>query len=400
MYVMNFTIILFIQLIVLCGSAVVPGCEIDPFVSNAPLLIRSGTSKILYPSYNKTTVRFNVGDTVEFSCPQTTLLVDGARTESIVEATCISNQLFRLTGKKFLWNQISCDKTPVSTSRFVTGSCGSNTRLAEIGFQLDSTRFLHTMTVCFNTKTQSSLWCQTEISSNIASRVSGTPRPYFFQDEGFYNFTVNNFYTRSRQRKTINNLLGLPNNSLKYIDNGSLYYLARGHLSARADFVYAAQQNATFKYINTAPHWQSFNGRNWNIAEADTRSYASSRNVSLQVWTGTYGIATLPHENTRQQVDLYLYVNNGDKAMPVPAMFWKLVYNPADRRGVVLIGLNNPHQSDVSKNIICDDVSSKMTWLNWNGKNIDQGYSYACNVASFRKVVAYAPSLPVSGLLI
>lgn len=168
------------------------------------------------------------------------------------------------------------------------------------------------------------------------------PRPNFDQERCFYiNKTVDNLYKKIVQRNTINTLLGLTAKSTKCIKNDKLYYLSRSHLAAKADFFYSAQQNASSKYINVAPQWQSFNGFNWNQTENDSRDYASRHNITLQ-WTGTYGYASLPHAQTRKEIKLYLYTVDNARALPVPALYWKILYSSDKNKGIVLIGLNNP----------------------------------------------------------
>ncbi|CAG9832192.1 unnamed protein product [Diabrotica balteata] len=136
-----------------------------------------------------------------------------------------------------------------------------------------------------------------------------------------------------------------------------------------ADSLYGWGKARTPEYINAAPQWQSFNGGNWNRVERSSRNYADKRKANLQVWTGTYGIATLPHESTQKPTELYLYVNQRTRALPVPALYWKIVYNPSNKRCVVLIGLNNPFEENVSKYIICRDISNSLNWLSWQ-KNV------------------------------
>jgi DNA/RNA non-specific endonuclease len=78
--------------------------------------------------------------------------------------------------------------------------------------------------------------------------------------------------TKATQRVTVGQILGsstLGSNYIKDID----YYLARGHLAARSDFVYSTHQRATFWFINTAPQWQTFNSGNWKVLEDNLREY-------------------------------------------------------------------------------------------------------------------------------
>lgn len=369
---------------------------------NAPLIIRPENTTVIYPKHGERTIKFKVGETVEFACPQRQVVVDGTSSTSLVQATCISNTRFTVNGQRFIWSQISCSANPVARGRFLNSNCGTNARLAEIGFQLDNNRFLRTITICFDTVNQTSLYSYYDLTSSVRSSDTTTPRPNFAQDTGFYNTgnrNVNQLYVRGTQRSTINRLIGLAAKNTKYIQNGLTHFLSRGHLTARADFIYGALQNATFRYINAAPQWQGFNMNNWNQVETDTRNYAHNRNVDLQVWTGTYGVATLPDETSGEDIPLSLYVNGNKRGIPVPAIYWKIVYNPTNKRGIVLIGLNNLYEKNVSKHVICQDISNQVNWLNWRKNDIDRGYSYACTVSSFRKVVTYAPNLNVAGLL-
>jgi hypothetical protein len=246
------------------------------------------------------------------------------------------------------------------------------------------------------------LYSTYDLTRSIGNHESGVARPSFIEDD-FYNLDrkVNDLYVRGGQQATINGLLGLSASSTKYIEDSSDYFLSRGHLTAKADFVYGPQQTATFHYVNAAPQWQTFNGDNWNTLEADVRDYAEENELDLKVYTGTYGVSTLPHEDTKEQIPLYLYVDdNGNKAIPVPELYWKVVYNPETKQGVALLGVNNPYQTDVTKSVICKDISSQINWLNWKPTDQKAGYSYACEVDDLRKSVTYLPEFEVQGLLL
>lgn len=62
-------------------------------------------------------------------------------------------------------------------------------------------------------------------------------------------------------------IAGFVGNALadRYIT--STQFLARGHLAAKTDFIYATGQRASFYFINAAPQWQPFNAGNWNRLE-------------------------------------------------------------------------------------------------------------------------------------
>lgn len=370
--------------------------------ANAPLPVKATGTDIIYPNRGQTNLNVKTGENIDFACPGARVVLNNLVSTITVQATCVSGENFTILGQRYQWSQIHCNEISSASSRFTNKSCVGG-REAEIGFDLDNGRFIRQIIVCFDTTEQAVLYTQYDVVASIDGSARGTPRPLFTQDNGFYNIgtqTVNNLYVRGGQRRTINNLLGLSNTNTKYIQDGQLFFLSRGHLAARTDFFYPAQLNATFKYINAAPQWQSFNGYNWNQAEIDSRNYASRNNVNIQMWTGTYGVATLPHETTKRDTELYIYVNNNARGIPVPALYWKVVYNPVNKRGIVLIGLNNPYEKNVSKHVICPDISGSVSWLLWNKTSIEYGYSYACTIPEFRRVVSYAPNLTVTGLLV
>lgn len=53
------------------------------------------------------------------------------------------------------------------------------------------------------------------------------------------------------------------------------------------------------------------------------REIAATRDLTLAVWTGTYGTLQLPDLNDNP-VDLYLGQVEGKEVLPVPAFMWKV----------------------------------------------------------------------------
>jgi len=242
------------------------------------------------------------------------------------------------------------------------------------------------------------------VKANIASGTAGFQkdfkRPVYVQDSFYPGMSVDNLYTKIKQRDTISRLLGSTLLGDQYIHATSDYFLSRGHLSAKADYVYGSQHRATFHFVNVSPQWQTFNGGNWEALESSVRAYADKKKLDLVVYTGTYGVATLPNVNGIE-TELYLYVDsNNNKAFPLPKFYWKAVYDPKRQAGVVFVGINNPYVSDPQGDyLICTDVCSKISWVTWDQKNFEKGYSYCCEVDDIRSTVKTLPLFPVSGLL-
>lgn len=87
--------------------------------------------------------------------------------------------------------------------------------------------------------------------------------------------------------------------------------------------------------------------------------------------------------------------------MPVPRMFWKVLYNPATHAGIAFVGLNNPYQAEatIAADIRCTDICGQITWLSWTQKDIKKGYSYCCEVNDFRKAFPELPAFTVTSVL-
>ncbi|KAH1020245.1 hypothetical protein HUJ04_009948 [Dendroctonus ponderosae] len=96
----------------------------------------------------------------------------------------------------------------------------------------------------------------------------------------------------------------------------------------------------------------------------------------------------------------FLILENGtQRSLPVPEIFWKVVYNPISQRSVALIGVNNPYKTAAQINRFCDDRSDLLPWLNWQRNNQMRGISWACTVTAFRRIVNTFPDIEIRRLL-
>lgn len=113
--------------------------------------------------------------------------------------------------------------------------------------------------ICHDNRTGSTKWSHHQLKANNARHQRSVPRILFIQD-GFYpGLKVDALYSKYVQRKTFGRILGSDKLAEKYLSNTTDLYLARGHLAAKADFVFGAHQLGTMYYVNAAPQWQSFN---------------------------------------------------------------------------------------------------------------------------------------------
>jgi DNA/RNA endonuclease G (NUC1) len=64
--------------------------------------------------------------------------------------------------------------------------------------------------------------------------------------------------------------------------------IARGHLAAKSDFVFAPLKDATYYYYNAAPQWQGFNGLNWQAVENSVEIKVNELQSDARIYTGVY----------------------------------------------------------------------------------------------------------------
>lgn len=110
-------------------------------------------------------------------------------------------------------------------------------------FQISKRKFVRLIEICFDEESLSTVYSKFDLTPAIAGYQYNYPRPAFDQANFYKSLkrtNVNSLYIRRGQKKAINELLGLPPNSIKYIKDGTstAYYLARGHLTAKTDFVF------------------------------------------------------------------------------------------------------------------------------------------------------------------
>ncbi|CAH0559523.1 unnamed protein product [Brassicogethes aeneus] len=364
-----------------------------------PLILNKAGTSILEPKIEPDIIEIPEGGKFKLACVGNHLFADGKTYSEIETVTCRSG-LFSIQNDLYNFGQITCEYYPENIARYSGFFCGGNYREIEIGFQLPK-RFLRLVGICFDPLVQTTLYSKYLLTSSIYGRQHNFSRPSWIEDD-FYHFgedTVNMIYSQKRQLQTINSLLGLDPESKEIVDTSTKHYLARGHLTAKADFIFGIQQQVTFHLVNVAPQWEIFNENNWLAVENDVRNYAIDRNATLEVYTGTYGVMTLPHSKTGEQIEVYLYNEGEEVGLPVPLLYWKAVYNRKTKSGVVVIGVNNPYIDDVSDAIICEDISKSISWGSWSKKDFVNGYIYVCTLEDFAEKVPYFPKLDVRGTL-
>ncbi len=160
-----------------------------------------------------------------------------------------------------------------SNSRSFSGRlCGPNDIGQEIllGFDSTASDYIGTTLVCFDYERSTNLYSVHNLPREIVSRDHDNDRPWFKED-GHYDYDVNQYYTQAQQELTIAGLVGSAELAAEYVRPEEDFYLSRGHLSPNADYVYYAQQDSSFYFVNVAPQWMVFNGNNWFYIEDGLR---------------------------------------------------------------------------------------------------------------------------------
>ncbi|CAH0391295.1 unnamed protein product [Bemisia tabaci] len=245
-------------------------------------------------------------------------------------------------------------------------------------------RFIKLIEICYDLERHRAVYASHELDERIRGRQHSVPRINFktdiFDEE---HIDVNALYTRKGQLARLTALLGSADLANEYIRRDD-HFLARGHFSPKADFVHAAEQLATFYYVNVAPQWQTFNGGNWVKLEDALRDLIVKRPGKLHVYTGTHGVIALKDINDNE-VEIYLGEKDGRPIVPVPKYYWKVFYRPERREGVAVVGLNNPYREVAEGDILCEDVCRAYEWLDWDTKNQDKGVMYCCALGEFQR---------------
>lgn len=180
----------------------------------------------------------------------------------------------------------------------------------------------------------------------------------------------------------------------KYIQGN--HFLAKGHCVPKADFVFGAQQDATFYYANTAPQWQEFNGGNWQKLEAGIRRLAADKKNDLTVYTGVQGVLKISGK------ELYLTeTTSGRKTIPVPQIFWKVVHNEKSNRAVAFVGVNDPfadRKDNVATNLQKQNICDQISWVSFNS-DPEKGLMYCFDVKDVQYKIKSMPKIKPTNIL-
>lgn len=390
--------------------------DIDDLDKNQPLYISTyDTWTFHYPHGGDGIMRFNEGERLELNCVdqffESPLMLSNYKSAII---KCVQGTIFDLGGIHLSITQFKCKNWPKPTLIKTDLQCYNRANIIHTGFQVDE-RWFHMYTSCHDTIIEQNYYSShiiTPIAVGGASRSSGLGS--WSQDNFYPGKNVYTLYRKDKVLETITRILRssyLAGEIVKVGDN-TQHYLARGHLAANADFVFANEQRATFYFTNAAPQFQTFNNGNWKYLENDVRQLAADRDIKLEVYTGTFEIEQFKDRDnvlTSIYLDYHLDPNNDGasiRLIPVPKVFYKVLVNPLNRQGVAFVGVNNPYlESDELRpqgyRVCNTNLIRTITYITFDPDHQKSGYIEACAVSDFLLKVPHLTNVigPIWGLL-
>lgn len=373
-----------------------------------PLYIHPNTTNFVQTTTSAGNFFLNAGEKLELYCSNGFIdeeWIDDTSDEVDDEMTngasliikCEENDRFEVNGVSgVLLRSLRCKGMPRHTAILTNQTCNGG-NLIEIGFSVQS-RWLKLMEICFNIVNGATAWTHHYLRPANNGHQSRVPRIRFIQGSFYEGLNVNQLYTFNVQRRTISTILESTELGNNLVTNNSEFFLARGHLAAKSDFVFGSHQLGTFHYINAAPQWQIFNNGNWRTLEENIKKFIDRKNVYTEVFTGTHGVVQFKNING---VWRDIFLSHGHDAtglrLPVPKIYFKVVIVAELKQGIVFVGVNNPYATLAeikAEYILCPDISDQVKYIPWIRHNITLGYSYACTIHEFTKRVTTLPTIP------
>ena len=304
-----------------------------------------------------------------------------------------------LSDQKVAISDLSCSRSIRESIQKTEQSCGpaQGSKFVHVGWNLNlgsgRTRFVPQITVCHDKDGEATFYTNhTLYGESIAARDTGGRSPSFKEGRGFFTqSSASTMYKIKTQSRTFSNILTAEEKAEVFRPDEQRF-LARGHLSPDADFVYQEWQDATYYFFNAAPQWQVFNGGNWVAVEQEVRSLASRlpRHQDLRIFTGTHGNYKVGNKA------IYLSRKNGRNLIPVPLYFWKLVQ--LQQKAIVFVGINDPNLTNPNQiDHLCPRDSPQLCeqngWTMEDRLDASRGYLYCCMVGSLTEKIPWIEQL-------
>jgi len=308
-------------------------------------------------------------------------------------AQCVGGDVFRLDGSR--GNQpitnLTCSEVSMADVQTTPRRCAGSGTVVEVGFKLGNS-FLKQLESCFD-PIESKVFYVKETLGRFVNKGAAinSNRPGFKEglDSLFPGVNTDRLYKKKSQTEAFENVLGLRG----YLNNTS--FISRGHVAPHGDYIFAARQFATYFFVNVAPQWYSTNRYNWLTIEFTARKLAEKLESDLEVVSGTHGVLKLADEQGRMK-EVYLLPSGGRPRFPVPEVFWKSVFDPKRRLGIVFVVGNNPFYKMAP---LCRDVCQETGWTFKHKENPYRGEIVCCRHDDLRSQIPYVPKYNLADIL-
>ncbi|XP_057654699.1 uncharacterized protein LOC130892963 [Diorhabda carinulata] len=359
-----------------------------------PVMLNNRSSEFTFIIPNHGQIPLKTGDGITFLCPEKNYLIPTQ--SNFTYATCVQNTTLKIFRKNYNFDEILCAKTVHGDVQKTNKSCGDGYgKIINIGYRVTQKYFKQLILVCYDDKEGKTLYTQHIVhGEEIANKSDFKERLPFSVDGLPADVPANVAYKKAYQKSKFSSLLGSSRQAERFVNKKS--FLARGHLSPDADFLFASSQLTTYFYINTCPQWQSINAGNWLHVEMSIRKAAEKYNTKFTIITGTHDVLELPDVNDNP-IEIYLVSN---KKLPVPKFIWKVALNEDTGKGIVFVSINDPFIEKVTKDdLLCTNICDNYGWGTKSLDNISRGYTYCCDVNELSGVIKTMPSIQVNGIL-
>lgn len=207
-----------------------------------PVILRPETSSIRHPADRRGIVELEVGERLELFC--STGFVNQQSVNNLI-LTCNSDGTFTDGfGGRHDFKYYNCLRIPIHEAVRSGRTCFESASILEVGFRVGS-RFVKTYEICFDERLERTHYVTHMFSPANVAFQSSYPRPSWSWSGYFNGKNVDNLYTRNVQRNTLAGILGSAAKADEYIHPTNDWFLARGHIAAKTDFIYGNEHNPT-----------------------------------------------------------------------------------------------------------------------------------------------------------
>jgi hypothetical protein len=127
-----------------------------------PLIISPGTSSFLYPEDKTGIIKVLSGQEVEIYCTAGLKVPADIGYSAIVK--CVDGNKYEVNGTSYIFKDFMCKSIPYHTARKTGNNCFNNAAQVEIGFALDSSRFLKVLEVCHDEKSEETYFAKYQLT--------------------------------------------------------------------------------------------------------------------------------------------------------------------------------------------------------------------------------------------